>query len=82
MPKYFCCIAETPCAFLSDGIYALPGCSRYFLSCISNKALLRSCANGLYYDESKQQCDYKEHVAICNSGSITSKQSLPSAKGY
>ncbi|EFO21829.2 hypothetical protein LOAG_06652 [Loa loa] len=73
---------RTPCALLPDGTYSLPGCSRYFLSCVSNKAVLRNCANGLYYDGSKQQCDYKERVAICNSESTIYEQSLPSAKGY
>uniref|UniRef100_A0A0R3RYE3 Chitin-binding type-2 domain-containing protein n=1 Tax=Elaeophora elaphi TaxID=1147741 RepID=A0A0R3RYE3_9BILA len=62
---------KTPCALLSDGTYALAGCSKYFLSCVSNKAILRNCASGLYYDGSKQQCDYKERVASCSDESIT-----------
>ncbi|KAL3981484.1 Chitin binding Peritrophin-A domain family protein [Acanthocheilonema viteae] len=57
---------KTPCTLLSDGSYALPGCNKYFLSCVSNKTLLRSCVDGLYYDGNKQQCDYKERVSSCN----------------
>ncbi|CAG9529938.1 unnamed protein product [Cercopithifilaria johnstoni] len=57
---------KTPCDLLPDGTYALPGCSKHFLSCVSNKALLRSCQDGLYYDGSKQRCDYKERIANCD----------------
>ncbi|VDK72338.1 unnamed protein product, partial [Onchocerca ochengi] len=70
------------CALLPDGMYALPGCSQHFLVCEAKKAFLRNCANGLYYDGRKQQCDYKERVAICNNGSIIYDQSLPNAKDH
>ncbi|VIO85929.1 Chitin binding Peritrophin-A domain containing protein [Brugia malayi] len=74
---------RTPCALLPDGAYSLPGCSQYFLSCLSNKAILRSCANGLYYDGSKHQCDYRERVAICNSEKkAIYEQSLLDVKDY
>ncbi|VDO11754.1 unnamed protein product [Brugia timori] len=74
---------RTPCALLPDGTYSLPGCSQYFLSCLSNKAILRSCANGLYYDGSKHQCDYRERVAICNSEKkAIYEQSLLDVKDY
>ncbi|KAM3727042.1 Chitin-binding domain protein [Dirofilaria immitis] len=73
---------STPCALLSDGTYALPGCSQHFLSCVAKKAFLRSCTNGLYYDGNKQQCDYKERIALCNNRNMTSEQSLSSIKGH
>ncbi|VDN04897.1 unnamed protein product [Thelazia callipaeda] len=56
---------ETICSLLSDGIYALPGCNQHFISCISKRAILRSCPDGLFYDGNKNQCDYKEQNASC-----------------
>lgn len=68
----FIFFAGSPCAHLPDGTYALFECSQHFLSCFSNKALLRSCAKGLFYDERKQQCNNKENVKACTEHTQTS----------
>uniref|UniRef100_A0AC35U5R4 Chitin-binding type-2 domain-containing protein n=1 Tax=Rhabditophanes sp. KR3021 TaxID=114890 RepID=A0AC35U5R4_9BILA len=68
------------CRKLGDGNWVF-GCSDYFWTCRDNNAFRMNCPANLYFNPSRNQCQYEQNVELCTDPelreSMIPKQAIP-----